>query len=80
MIGVKVTLRVRTSKFCWVNIEACNLSGHFILNPSQYSTNVGVVTGEKTWVSHVCCSSLRYLTRQEGDWGRHLGDAPLQMC
>lgn len=69
MIRVKVTLRVRTSKFCWVNIEACNLSGHFILNPSQCSTNVGVVTGEKTWVSHVCCSSLHYLMRRGGGNG-----------
>lgn len=53
MIRVRVTLRVRASKFCWVNIEACNVSGLFKLKPSQYSTNVGVVTGEKTGVSHI---------------------------
>lgn len=53
MIRVKVTLRVRASKFCWVNIDTCNVSGHFMLKPSQYSTNVGIVTGEKTGVSHV---------------------------
>lgn len=47
MIRVRVTVRVRPLKFCLVNIEACNVSGYFMLKPSQYSTNVGIVTGEK---------------------------------
>lgn len=80
MIRVRVTLRVRASKFCWVNIEACNVSGHFMLKPSQYSTNVGVVTGEKTGVSHVWCTRLHLFSVVGGTMGSAFGPPSLQMC
>lgn len=81
MIRVRVTLRVRASKFCWVNIEACNVSGHFMLKPSQYSTNVGVVAGEKKLGSHMSdVPGFIYSVWWEGQWGQHLDARPLQMC
>lgn len=79
MIRVRVTLRVRASKFCWVNIEACNVSGHFMLKPGQHATNVGVVTGEKTGVSHVWWTRLHLFAVVGGTMGSTFGPPPLQM-